>query len=441
MAGKNSPSTEPVKQLRPRQPKQGRQARRGKQVTQPPQTRLQRLLENLRIWLLTWTGFGVCAGGTALTGIAIYWAGAESRLESARQNRMLPADQARLRGAIDRRNQALLPDAVATCLAELRAQRTLLLPAVLWVLNRPADRYYAATASLAADLDMTEAVPLLVSALAPLRRQHRADAVRALDRLQPIGDAELTELFADEDTTVVMAATTVLGRRTQPAIALLRTALLRLGDRREGVRAAVLAALPAHLPAELSDDVLALLADPTAADSAARLLPRLPPSEAGTSALLTHLHGMNPELQLDLLQQVGRTADSPKVREALWLLADSAPGTELRASALLALERARDAGRPPGQLDTWPPLLRYHAARIRVAAGHVDGVDQLLALADNASDRETASQARLVLTRLAHQPPHADLAALSQWRAGIDALPPADLPLAALPSRGARPAR
>jgi hypothetical protein len=397
-----------------------------------------KLLENLRIWVLTWPGFGTCAIGTAVTGIAVFWSSSDTRLATAQKNNMPAADQARLKEALDRRHRALLPEAVARVVEDLHAQRSLLLPAVAWVLNRPDCKVYAATASLAADLGMEDAVPLLSATVFAPRTPCRGDAVRALDRLVPIVDTELLELLADEDADVVVAATSALGHREQPAVPLLRAALLRLADRREGVRAAVLASLPAELPAALTDDVLhLLLGDPATADAAARLLPRLPASDATTAALLAQLPSLKPEVQLQLLREVGKTA-VPAVHDALWQFADSNASLDLRAAALIALERAGDTGKAQGSTDSWPAPLRYHAARIRVAARHLDGIDQLLGLLDN-QDRETAGQARVVLARLANQPPHSDLSVFQQWRMGLTEVPACSLPPAAVPAN--RPAR
>jgi hypothetical protein len=394
---------------------------------------------NLRIWLLTLPGFSTCVAGAAVAGLAVYWATTDSRLASAHKNRMPAADQARLKEALDRRHSALLPEAVARVVEDLRAQRSLLLPPVLWVLNRPDCKVYAATASLAADLAMVEAVPLLAATMLAPRAPHRQDAVRALDRLEPIGETDLLDLLADEDAGVAIAAAGAVGRREQPGVPVLRAALLRIGDRRANVGAAMLAALPAVLPAAMSDDVLHLLVDPAAAEAAARLLPRLPASEAATSALLNLLPNLKPETQLQLLQEMGRHAVAPAVREALWQFADSNASLELRAAALNALERAGDSGKPQGATDSWPPPLRYQAARIRVASGHLDGVDQLLDLADSA-DRDTAGQARVILARLAHQPPHSDLSAFQQWRTGLTEMPACNLPPAAVPpGKPARP--
>lgn len=330
----------------------------------------------------------------------------------------------------------------ATLLPALREQRlesmrqhagTLVTP-LLWQLAQPKDARFAAAASLAAELDLSECVPSLMAALTGSVARARGPALRALDRLQPLSESELCSLADDAalDEALALGWLDVTSARPTPSQELLAATIGLLAAPSPQVRARTLASLPAALPAACTAPLLAMCDDPAAGTTAVQLLDRCPSSAELVQALMDRLATAEPEVQAQCFAELQRLAEQEPVRALLQRTALGDGPIANRIAALSALERIRDPLPLPEAWTQWPPRLRYHAARLCIASGRIEGVPVLIALADERGEADedpaTAAMARYDLSQMARVAPHTKVSYYREWFATLREAPAQTLP-------------
>jgi hypothetical protein len=335
---------------------------------------------------------------------------------------------------LDALQTTLLPALREQRLESMRQHTGTLLQPLLWQLSQPKDQRFAGAAAMAAELDLSECVPLLSAALTGSVPRARGPALRALDRLQPLSDGELVALAADAalDEALAMAWLDVTSARTTPSPELLAATLGFLGAASPQVRARALASLPTALPQACMAPLLALADDPVAGTAALPLLDRCPSTPETVQALMDRLATAEPEAQAQCVANLEHFAEQESVRALLQRTALGDGPTANRVAALTALERVRDTLTLPDTWTQWPARLRYHAARLCIATGRIEGIPMLIALADENGepdeDRATAAMARYDLSQMAHVAPHTKVAYYREWFSTLTESPPHALP-------------
>lgn len=342
---------------------------------------------------------------------------------------------------LDALQATLLPALREQRLETMRQHVSTLVPPLLWQLAQPKDPRFAAAAALGAELDLGECVPSLAAALAGSVPRARGPALRALDHLQPLSDSELSSLAVDAvgDEALAMAWLDVTSARPTPSPELLTAAIGLLGSASSQVRARARASLPDALPAACIAPLLALADDPVAGNTALPLLDRCPSTPELVQALMERLATSDPEAQAQCFTELERMAEQEPVRALLQRTALGDGPSAVRVAALAALERVRDPLPLPETWTQWPPRLRYHAARLCITTGRIEGIPVLIALADDSGepdeDRATAAMARYDLSQMARVAPHTKVAYYREWFATLTEAPKLDLPAKlALPS-------
>jgi hypothetical protein len=375
-------------------------------------------------------------GAVAVLVLLIAWP--ESPLHRATGRRQqLPAGYDRLMSRLDLRHRTVLAEERSRQIEQWLDGVDALQAPLLWVLARPYHEHFADAAELAAALAIAEAADPLRLALDSSEPRALAPALRALDRLQPLDDNQIYDLVprAATDQELAIALLECVASRPSPTPELLKAAIGLLQHKAPAVRDKALALLPQELPPQVTAQLLALIDDPIAGPCAIRLLQRVPPSSESVQAMIDRLAVADPEQQTAVLASIDRYAQTEPVRRLLWDLASGDGPTPLRAAALYGLERVRDPQPLPGGADHWPPLLRYHAARLRIATGNLDGIETLVDLIGAPGDAEPANDeerraiagARLALSRLARRAPHAGVQEFRDWFATLSAVPDVEL--------------
>ena len=187
------------------------------------------------------------------------------------------------------------------------------------------------------------------------------------------------------------------------------------------------AILPDELPAAAVSTLLAMADEPAAGTAALALLDRCPVTPELVQALMERLAAAEPDTQVQLFARWQRLMAQEPVRSLLQRTALGDGPLPVRAAALAALERARDPMPLPESWPQWPPRLRYHAARLCIATGRIEGVPVLIALADDAAgpdeDPTTAAMARFDLSQMAQVAPHTKVAYYREWFATLTEVP------------------
>lgn len=304
-------------------------------------------------------------------------------------------------------------------LASLRERTSMLEPAILWVLQQPRHPWFPETARLAAELGIGAAEQVLATTSVEAGSVRRGVAVQALHALQSLGESDLVAFLQDSDRNVVLSALRVVREREQPGDEL-ETVLELLRHPDATIREAAFSALPAALPASAMERLLALVDDGVASRAALRLLGRLPANESLQKVLASELADAVPALQVEILDGLNPFAAGDALRAALWTIVEQTDAPRARIAALHCLERCGDRRDLPWLQDDWSPMARYHAARLSLAAGRRDGLQRLLELTaregvGEAEEALAAGHARVVLSRLAKLPPHADLQSFTAW--------------------------
>lgn len=339
-----------------------------------------------------------------------------------------------LLAVLDERQRRLLPRDRERFDAALLDRTATLQPALLWLLADPSHPRFEAAADLAACLHIADAAPLLAEVDARQRPSVRRAALQALDRLQPLGEADLLAALADELPLVQCTALTILQARPARSLLLQKSVVQLLTHPAEAVRRAAFAALPARPPTELEADLRALAGDAVAGPLATQALLRFATEPDSAQAVGAQLLAAEPAAQLLLLQQLAARPYDAVLTEPLWRLALGAGDEIVRAAALHCLEPTADCSRLPHTLLDWPPALRFAAARLLLAAGEHRGLLLLLDLSGD-SDLRAAGQSRLLLSRLSGLPPHSTADEFAAWARRQQAAPPLDVLPTAAPGR------
>lgn len=318
---------------------------------------------------------------------------------------------------------------------ELLEQRDVLGTPLLWMLERPTHPRFADAAALAALVDLEEALPLLHEATDHDRADVRAAAAKALEPMDPLPSSRIVELVEDEEKVAQMAGLAIAeGRKDAPATVAI-AAIQRLATPDAEVRDQAWRALPAQIPAEAAADLVSLVDHPGAGALVVQALGRLEPGEKTALVVVEQLEGLPPEHQTLLLSTLGEMAGEPRVRERLWQLALGNQTTELRTAALRCLDTAAvgDASRLPTDLSDWEPSMKYFAARMKLRASDVGGLQLLLELAALEDEAHSFARAgaRRILARLSKLAPHSSIDAFRTWASAQTRIEDPGLPPAA----------
>lgn len=180
---------------------------------------------------------------------------------------------------------------------------------------------------------------------------------------------------------------------------------------------------------------MSLVDHPGAGALVVQALGRLEPGEKTALVVVEQLEGLPPEHQTLLLSTLGEMAGEPRVRERLWQLALGNQTTELRTAALRCLDTAAvgDASRLPTDLSDWEPSMKYFAARMKLRASDVGGLQLLLELAALEDEAHSFARAgaRRILARLSKLAPHSSIDAFRTWASAQTRIEDPGLPPAA----------
>lgn len=344
-----------------------------------------------------------------------------------------PSSIRQLREVLDRRRTCLVPGQHRMLLEHARLRIATLGPAALTVLGQPGNALFPGAAALAADLPVEGALDALLTVLPQTKGAARVAAMLALDTLEPWPVGELEAMLADDEPKIVAAALQMALSRSPAPPELTGSILSTLRWEDREVRKLALACLPAEIAEEHVLTLLALVDDFPDDAAIAALLGRVPPSEQGLAALLDRIDSADAAGIDRLAPALRRYAESPKIRTALWEVALGTDPVQRRARALYCLELVGVRDGIPGQSAAFAPILQYHLARLRIAAGDAAGLDEMLVLASADEDpddelRETSGHARLLLSKVARLAPHATIEELNAWRTGLTSAPRTTLP-------------
>ena len=345
-----------------------------------------------------------------------------------------PSAIRQLRAVLDRRRTCLVPGQHRMLLEHARLHIATLGPATLTVLGQPANALFPGAAALAADLPVEGSIDALQNALPQTKGAARVAALLAIDTLEPWPASELEAMLDNDEPQIVEAALKMVLARAALPLELTGSLLSTLRSEERKVRQLAFAAMPLELAEEHVPTLLALVDDFPDDAAIAALLGRVPPSEQGLAALLDRIDIADAAGIDRLAPALKRYAESPKIRTALWEVALGTDSVPRRARALYCLELVGARDGIPTQSAAFAPILQYHLARLRIAAGDVAGLDEMLVLASADEDpdeelRETSGHARLLLSKVARLAPHATFEELQAWRTGVAAAPRTTLPI------------
>ncbi len=379
-----------------------------------------------RTWF-DWVVTSCAVLATVLVGIAIEVVPGHA---AAPPNDAVRVGVQHLRDLLGRRTASLQAQQQSAVLEQARAELEQLKPAMLWLLEQPRHKLFPAVATLAAELEVVDAVEPLRRAVEASGGGRCAAAVLALEHFEPLSTPKLRELLEAKEAGVAATGLQILATRDGTPTELIESVLGLVGGHDLANRQAALSCLPAELGGQHADIVLQWLDQPQLASVAFDLLKRLPPGARGAEAVAARL-GSADEAQLNGILPVAEVyASEDSVRTALWQIVENGERLRVRVLALECLERAHQVANTPASSGTWPPVLQFHLARIQVQNGDLAGVDALLELMEvdpgaSIEDRDVAGRARSVLGRFAGMPAHADRATLAAWRSRLQLLPTA----------------
>lgn len=271
-------------------------------------------------------------------------------------------------------------------------------PVLAQVLADPRDPLFRPAVRLAVHLGLSDLACVLRNAMSSAHGEALAQLVTAADTLQPWGDEELEELFADDSTAAVQAALLcAAGRSVRPSDEAIAALLVAPAPE---VRAAALAALPPRLSPALGEKIVEAQRGlgPEQASEAIRALSRCTDSPAVEAELLRRLEDGDAFLApvLDALGRRGQPLARPDAIRAV--AEDPSRPVSARARAFRCLEQTGTSWSVerlafPGMGH---PVLDYYAARSLLRAGHASALTRLLDVVRSDGEPADESDARLV---------------------------------------------
>ncbi|HEX6811187.1 MAG TPA: hypothetical protein VF384_06170 [Planctomycetota bacterium] len=367
--------------------------------------------------LLMWTIVAVSA--TLIVTMAV-----PAVVRPSAQRVRLSKDRIELLDLLGDYQRAWQPDTKAQALDRIAGAIDHLGHAMHWLLSQPMQKSLPHAIEVAGLLRV-EVVLQDLKALA-LHQHLRPAALIAVDRIEPLTDQELRDLFGETDKNVQLAALAIAKRHREPPVHAMMP-LLRSRDAE--VRNAVLKALPPQLPEECVPEVLAAAGD-------------VDPQVAVTGLLALAHTPITREIEVFLAEQCTREALDvsgaaltalatvhgtlqPDTITRLWQVIERRASRQLVGRAFRCLEQT-------GSVDvaavrrTLPDLdhhSRYFAARLLLRAGEADGVEPLFtilaAAAENSSsnppDAEVLFATRGLLASLAGTSASASVAEWQDW--------------------------
>lgn len=239
-----------------------------------------------------------------------------------------------------------------------------------------------------------------VSRIAFSGASERGDAIIAAHRLEKWSRSELAEFLSGQDVLKKIAALDSIARYGGELPEREWVACLTSED--SEVRAAALRAMPQWPSTLLVAEFEGILAQGSG-EAIAQVVRALARSsdpdrfEAAVTDLLGSPHEVARKAALTFLRALGR---KPKDADRIWqLLSDPSASAEVRAMALLCLER--HGACPIAELRTQLPLLgpleRLFAARCLIAADQPDATEVLMPLLGEERQPEVAEAARRLL--------------------------------------------
>ncbi len=297
--------------------------------------------------------------------------------------------------------------------------------AMHWILAQPTHRHIEQAIELAGAMRLPETRDDLL--FLATRPKLRALALVAADRIEPLPETELDDLF-EQGHDMQLLAIELAHAHGDSAVGLLLSAL---GHEDHEVRTATLAALPATMPAEALPQLLEVARDSRTEIAAIGLhaLGAAPFTDESEQVLAAALTRSEPELATSALEALSKK-DQPltaATQVALWaLIDDAATSRAIAAKAFLALERTGstnpdDVRSRLGSLDDFG---RYFACRLLAAHGESDAIDFLFDLVDRLDEpdqRELRFATLTLLGSLAHLPA---LSTIDELQKGLTAQPP-----------------
>lgn len=326
--------------------------------------------------------------------------------------RVARGDMQQLRHAIEVLKRTWNPVEREQVLADLRARREVIGPAVVEVIDDPRHRLRADAAQLAGDLCLVDARPSLVRTVWSESEDLLGVAVAAAEAIAPWTDVALEEILADGTRAQRLAVLALCANRDQRPTRAIESLL---ADADSEIRRAALGALPPTLSDLALGECITLAEHASLGPAARAVLARSQLTAAQSEFVGERSFAWSPATQLAVL---AACQGGPSVEPLIWRLAISSDA-EVRVRALELLDRRQcsDSERIRAVTFGLPAEGLYWAARCLVRGNDPAGVRLLLDLATSeAADAERARlMARMTLEELSRIPAAAGADAWRAW--------------------------